>query len=282
MKAKYWLDCAIWLAFTLLPAILTQAQTLTDVFRYGQKRGLTTLHQQRFLNVCLQHCPPTEHTQMLTFVKQVRSPLGQFLLLESVLAGEKETTLTPFVQALNRLTDRQMLDQCTVRRSRALIQQWENTCSITTVQLFLADLSPRYAYDLTRNVGYGTLLRDPANGVARQQQRLLEQYGGRAAARGDYAGGRTVGINDVLNQRVGGILRVRFRAEPAPANPADLYAAVRQQLDEGINVPIRVEFLNNPAGILCSCSITANRQATRTTCSMTPTTGFVATCRRAT
>ena len=107
-------------------------------------------------------------------MRQVRSPLGQFLLLESLLAGEKEATLAPFVQVLNRLTDSQMLDQCTVRRSRALIQQWENTGSITTVQLFLADLSPRYAYDLTRSTGYSTLLRNPANGIARQQQRLLE------------------------------------------------------------------------------------------------------------
>ena len=231
----------------LLPAP-GQAQTLTDVFRFGQQQGLATVHQQRFLDYCLQHWTPADQQKMVTFVRQVRSPLGQFLLLESVLAGDKEARLAPFVQALNRLTDAQMLEQCTVRRSRALIQQWENTCSITTVQLFLADLSPRYAYDLKRNAGYATLLRNPANGIARQQQRLLGHYGGQAAIRGDYTGGITIGITDVLNQWVGGILRVRFWAEPAPASPSDLFVAIRRLLDTGINVPIRVEFLSNAGG----------------------------------
>lgn len=248
MKTKRRFVGHLWLVLVLLVHAPTYAQTLADVFRYGQQRGLATVHQQRFLAFCLQHWTSDQQTETLTFLKQVRSPLGQFLLLESVLAGEKEATLTPFVQALNRLTDSQMLDQCTVRRSRALIQQWENTCSITTVQLFLADLSPRYAYDLTRNTGYTTLLRNPANGIARQQQRLLEQYGGQAATRGDYTGGRTIGINDVLNRWVGGILRGSFRAETAPANATDLYAAIRRQLDVGINVPIRIEFVQSAGG----------------------------------
>ena len=52
----------------------------------------------------------------------------------------------------------------------------------------------------------------------------------------------------MLNRWVGGILRGTFRAEPAPAHSADLYAAIRQQLDAGINVPIRIEFVQSAGG----------------------------------
>ncbi|WP_020602739.1 hypothetical protein [Spirosoma spitsbergense] len=68
------------------------------------------------------------------------------------------------------LTDAWMLEQCTVRLTqRLLIQQGQNSCSITVLQTFLADVYLRYAYELCAEPNYSVVMLIQSDGIARQQ-----------------------------------------------------------------------------------------------------------------
>ncbi len=215
--------------------------------QYGRRLGLATVRQEALLNASLNGWTASQQQYVRQQIGQGRTILGQFLLLESLLAGDQAPALQSFAGRINPLTDAQMLEQCSVRTTqRSLIQQWQNSCSITVVQTFLADICPRYAYELRTQPDYSVVMPNQPDGIAQQQQQLLRQYGGQCSPRGTVSGG-DIGLNGPLNDFVGKILRVSFGAVAVSPNTDETFGAVRAQLAVGLCVPVRIN-INPGAG----------------------------------
>lgn len=212
--------------------------------------GLASPRQESLLNAYLNQWTAGQQRSVRQQIGQGRTPLAQYLLLESLMAADAAPVLQAFASQINGLTDARMLEQCTVRTTqRSLIQQWQNSCSITVVQTFLADICPRYAYELRAQPDYSLVSPNQPDGIAQQQQQLLRQYGGQCSPRGTANGG-DIGLNGPLNDFVGKILRVSFGAQAVSPNPDEGCRAIRAQLTAGMCVPIRINIVPNAAHFL--------------------------------
>ena len=163
------------------------------------------------------------------------------MLIESLMAGDQALVLQSFASPINQLTDAQLLERCSVRTSpRGLIQQWQNFCAITVVQTSLADIRPRYAYELKAEPDHSTINTALPDGIAQQQQQLVRQYGGQCSPHG-IVNGSDIGLNGPLNDFVGKILKVNFGAtQVVSADPEESCRTIRTQLAAGLCVPIRI------------------------------------------
>ncbi len=227
--------------FLLWVCSSTYAQTVRDIFTYGVQRGWAGQAQLNRLETALQPYTQADLLKFAGFLNQAKTPAARFFTLESWLAGDDQQTLQAFINELNAVTEKEQLEGCMMNTAHSLIQQWENSCPVTTVQTFLGDLSPRYAWQVKRSGNYSQLDPSLKNGMAQQQKMLMEKYGGKVAPRGDYKG-TYIGILNPLNEWVGLILGVRFRAEQISGSLAQVLPVIRQQLNAGINVPLLISF----------------------------------------
>ena len=228
---------------TLLTPRLALAQDLRAVFQYGRQMGLATVRQESLLVGYLSQWTPAQQQGLQQQIGRGRSPLAQFLLLESVLAFDQPAVIASFADRISPLSDQQLLAQCTVRTSqRSLIQQWQNSCSITVVEVFLADLCPRYAFELKAQPDFSTVSPAQPDGIAQQQLQLLRQYGGLGSLRGS-SGGSDIGLNGPLNDFVGKILGVSFGAQAVGTDPVENVRLIRAQVAAGFCVPIRINIV---------------------------------------
>jgi hypothetical protein len=167
---------------------------------------------------------------------------ARFFVLKSLLAGDNYETLQKFINQLNAYPEAFQQERCLVINTKSIIQQWQFSCSVTTVQTFLADLCPRYAWEIKQIASYDAIANNPNHPMAQQQKELLEKYGGKASARGDVSG-VAIGINGPLNELVGPLLGVTFYAQEVNEPLPVVFSKVRSQLDRGINVPLLVGFM---------------------------------------
>src|SRR6476469_1735642 len=79
-----------------------------------------------------------------------------------------------------------------------------------------------------------------------QQKELIEKYGGIVSRRNDNSG-KIIPINSVLNDYVGKLLNKSFDHYPVTESLPTVFSKIRQQLDNGIDTPILVEFVGTQA-----------------------------------
>ncbi len=217
------------------------AQDVTSIYNYGKQNGWTSQIQENKLNNYLANLSLQDKIKLNQFINQAKTSSAKFFVLKSLLAGDGYTILQKFINQLNQYPENYQQEKCLVTSYKSIIQQWQYSCSVTTVQTYLGDICPRYAWEVKQVNNFEVSTNDPNNPMAQQQKMLLEKYGGGASARGDYSG-TAIGINDPLNDLVGKILGVTFYAQQITEPLPTVLEKVRMQLDRGLNVPMLIGF----------------------------------------
>lgn len=220
----------------------TNQSYLVNVLDFGIKRGWATAVQNQKLIAYLAMLTQTQQTAITGLIKTAITPSAKFFALKSLLAGDVETTLKTFIAELNKYPEAEQQRRCTVFQQQGLVQKWQYSCSIAVVLNYVMELCPRYAFDVQKVIGYNKIINDPANDMAQQEKLYLEQYGGKASARGDVSG-KPIGIIGPINALVGNLLGVQFYASQITGPTNDALTSIRKLLDGGMNVPVLIEFL---------------------------------------
>ena len=220
------------------------AQTLKSVFNFGKDHRWTSLLQEKKLDKYLAVWTTGDQNKFMRFLAQAKTSSAKYYVLESWLAGDETRTLQKFITELNQYPESYQQERCVAANYRSIIQQWENSCSVTVCQTYLADICPRYAWDVKNISNYDVLANDANHPMAQQQKSLLEHYGGTVSVRGDNSG-RTIGINSPLNEWVGLTLGVRFYAQQIQEDLSNIFPKIREQINDGLEVPLLIGFDNS-------------------------------------
>lgn len=222
------------------------SQDLQNIFNFGKSRGWTGLLQESSFRNYTDKLSEKDKSSLVAFLNQAKTPSAKFFVLKSLLSGDSFTTLQRFIGQLNDYPENVQQEKCLITNHRSIIQQWEYSCSVTTVQTYLGDLCPRYAWEVKQISNYDKVANDPKHPMAQQQKQLLEYYGGGASPRGDYSG-KVIGINDCINQLVGAILGVRFYHQQITEDLSYVLPKIRAQMDNGFDVPLLINFVGTAA-----------------------------------
>ncbi|MDQ6755406.1 MAG: hypothetical protein M3004_00570 [Bacteroidota bacterium] len=222
------------------------AQDVISIFDFGKRQGWVSVVQENKLNTYLGGLSQQDKTKLVQFINQAKTNSAKFFVLKSLLAGDNFNLLQNFINQLNQYPESYQQEKCLVYTRHSIIQQWQQTCSVTTVQTFLGDLCPRYAWDVKKVNNFDVPANDPSNAMAQQQKDLLEKYGGSVSARGSYSG-KEIGILEPLNDFVGRILGVNFTFEEITGQLPTAFIKIRTQLDRGIDVPLNIKFIGSEA-----------------------------------
>lgn len=219
-------------------------QTIEAIFTYGKQKGWTSQQQESRFWTYINQFSEADKKRGAEFFCQANTLAARFFALKSILSGDSYELIQSFIVEMNRFSESYQLEKCLVTNRRSIIQQWELSCSVTTVQTYLADLCPRYAWEVKEIKNYDILANDPKHPMAQQQKQLLEKYGGSATPRGDFSG-KPIGILGPLNEFVGSILDVTFRAVQIAEPLQTVFGKIRTMLDKGINVPLLIGFVGS-------------------------------------
>ena len=223
-----------------------QAQDVGNIFNFGKQQGWASqVHENKFNNYIAQ-LSNEDKNKLAVFLNQANTSSARFFALKSLLSGDSYTVIQKFIEQLNAYPESYQQEKCLVTTRKSIIQQWQYSCSVTTVQTYLGDLCPRYAWEIKQIPNFDAAANDPNHPMAQQQKILLEKYGGGASARGDYSG-KAIGISGPLNDFVGKILGVTFYAQQITEPLPTVLGKVRSQLDRGLDVPLLVGFQGTDA-----------------------------------
>lgn len=251
-KVKYdGFDFEAWLTaaqFQLIPVNTNQAATnaattVQVIFDFGKSMGWATRLTEAKFNKSFNALNSDQKVSLLNFLNKTNTNSARFFVLKSWLAGDDFNVLQRFADQLNQYPEAYQQEHCLISTQRSIIQQWEYSCSVTVVQTYLGDLCPRYAWEVKQVANYDVAAADPySNPMGQQQKELLEQYGGKASRRGDISG-KSIAINDALNERVGKMLGVQFTTRKVTEPLTIVLSKIRDQVDKGLDVPILVGFV---------------------------------------
>ena len=219
-------------------------QTVEAIFEYGKQKGWTSVQQESRFRTYINQYTEADKKRGADFFCQANTLAARFFALKSILCGDSYEVIQSFITDMNRFSETYQLEKCLVTNRRSIIQQWELSCSVTTVQTYLADLCPRYAWEVKEIKNYDVLANDPNHPMAQQQKELLEKYGGLATPRGDFSG-KSIGILGPLNEYVGRVLDVSFRTVQITEPLQTVFGKIRTMLDKGINVPLLISFVGS-------------------------------------
>jgi hypothetical protein len=234
-------------ATTTNPVSYSQpANDLQGIFDFGKKQGWVTAVQESNYGRYITPLSNENKNRLLTFIQKAKTASARYFVLISWMAKDPPAMLDKFINELNNYTESYQQEKCLMSSHRSVIQQWQNTCAVTTIEVFLADLCPRYAWDLKQTPDFDKIANDPTNENAKEQKTLIERYGAPAAVRGDNSA-KVIPINGALDDFVTPLLGVHFStqqvAEPLPT----VLTKIRNQLDRGIDVPLLVGFVGTGA-----------------------------------
>ncbi len=214
---------------------------LSNIYNYGSSKGWSSPVFEIKYAAFINKLSPIELKTLLVFLQNATTSSAQFFALKSLLTGDSDETVKEFIEELNQHDEAYQQKNCLATNLNFIIQQWQFSCSVTVVQTYLADLCPRYAWQVTKIADFDKIANDPATPMAEQQKQLLEKYGGVASARGDLSG-TPIGLLNPINELVGALLGVSFYAQEV-TKPLDIvFGKIRTQLDKGINTPLLISF----------------------------------------
>lgn len=228
------------------PQVENKLQYLTQVLNFGKSRGWATIVQERIFNRYINSLTPAQQETLVQFINGATTASAKFFVLKSLLAGDQFETLKQFIADINQYPEAVQQERCLVYSPNEIIQQWQYSCSVTTVQTYLADLCPRYAWDVKKIDKYNIIANDVNHPMAQQQKLFLEKYGGVASLRGDVSG-KAIGLNGPINDLVGPLLGVKFYAQQVTEALPELLEKIRGYLDNGMNVPLHITFMPSEA-----------------------------------
>ena len=221
-------------------------QYLRGVLDFGKSRGWSTIIQDQRFNNSIARFSANSITAVAGIIRTANTNSAQVFALKSLLDGDDYPEIQRFIGELNQYNEAYQQQHCLVFNPRGLVQKWQYSCSIAVVLTYLAELNPRYAWDMKKVSGYDQMINDPNNAMAIQEKMLLEKYGGRASARGD-ASGKQIGLLEPIDDLVGNILGVRFNFQQINGSRADALESIREILNTGMNVPALINFLPGDA-----------------------------------
>jgi hypothetical protein len=216
-------------------------QDINSIFNFGKRQGWASVVQENKLNEYLGKFSQQDKNKLVQFINQAKTNSAKFFVLKSWLAGDSYDLLQKFINQVNQYPENYQQEKCLMYSRKSIIQQWQQTCSVTTVQTFLGDLCPRYAWEVKQISNYDAVAIDPNHPIAQQQKMLLEKYGGVVSARGS-SYGKEIGINQPLNEWVGRILGVQFYAQQVNEPLPVIFGKIRAMLDKGISEPLLIGF----------------------------------------
>lgn len=223
-----------------------QAQDVWNIFDFGKQQGWASqVHENKF-NSYINQLSGEDKNKLAAFLNQATTSSARFFALKSLLSGDSYTVIQKFIEQLNQYPESYQQEKCLVTTRKSIIQQWEFSCSVTTIQTYLADLCPRYAWEVKQISNFDAIANDPNHPMAQQQKILLEKYGGVASVRGDFSG-KSIGISGALNEWVGRILDVKFYAQQVTEPLPTVFANIRNMLDRGIDEPLLIGFVGSQA-----------------------------------
>lgn len=214
---------------------------LQNIYNIGKTKGWASPIIESKYKQFLKDFKEKDLENLRVYLKRATTASAQFFALKSLLAGDNYETVTTFINQLNKHDEAYQQENCLVTNERSIIQQWQYSCSVTLLQTYLADLCPRYAWEVKKSGNYDVVSKDPSYPMAVQQKELLEKYGGVASPRGDVSG-RSIGIIEPLRELVTPILGVTFYAQEVNEPLAAIFSKIRSQLDKGINTPLLIGF----------------------------------------
>jgi len=233
--------------YTLRNTGETGTQDLKNIFDFGKHQGWASqVHEIKFNNY-INQLPDENKNKIAALLNQANTSSARFFALKSLLSGDSYTVIQKFIKQLNQYPESYQQEKCLITNRRSIIQQWEFSCSVTTVQTYLADLCPRYAWEVKQVSNYDVAADHPYNNPMGQQQKmLLEKYGGVVSSRGDFSG-KSIGISDALNELVGQILDVKFYAQEVTEPLPTVFGKIRNMLDRGLDEPLLIGFVGSQA-----------------------------------
>ena len=226
--------------------ITQDANDLKAIFEFGRQKGWAQQPHVNKFNAFLKILSADDSKKVVVFLQQATTPSARFFALKSLLTGDGYPVVQKYIEELNQHPESYQQENCLVTNRRSIIQQWEFSCSVTVVQTFLADLSPRYAWEVKQIPNFNAVANNANHPMAEQQKLLLEKYGGIASPRGDYSG-KAIGINDALNELVGPIVGARYYAQQVSEPLRSVLTKIRNQIDKGFDVPLLVGFVGSQA-----------------------------------
>jgi hypothetical protein len=233
--------------YTLRNTGETGTQDLKNIFDFGKQQGWASqVHENKF-NSYINQLSGEDKNKLAAFLNQATTSSARFFALKSLLSGDSYTVIQKFIKQLNQFPESYQQEKCLITNRRSIIQQWEFSCSVTTVQTYLADLCPRYAWEVKQVSNYDVAADDPYNNPMGQQQKMLmEKYGGVATPRGDFSG-KAIAIDNALNEFVGRILGVKFYFKQVNESLTTVFDKIRNMLDKGLDEPLLIGFVGSQA-----------------------------------
>ncbi len=220
---------------------ISDIQALQGICDFGYQKGWSSpLFATKFKNY-LNDLSAKEQRSLLVFLQQATTSSARFFALKSLITGDGFDQVQKFIAQLNLHPEAYQQENCVATNLRSVIQQWQYSCSVTMIQTFLADLSPRYAWEIKQIANFDVAINDPTCPMAQQQKQLMEKYGGVATPRGDVTG-TSIGIIEPLRELVTPILGVSFYAQEVNEPLPTIFSKMRMQIDKGINMPLLVSF----------------------------------------
>ena len=222
------------------------ATALKNIFSFGKNRGWATQVQVDKYEQFVATLSEQDKYRLLHFILQAKTSSAQFFVLKSWLCKDPIAMLQKFINAINAYPENYQQEKCLMSSHRSVMQQWQNTCAVTVVEVFLADLCPRYAWDLKQTPNFDVVANSPDNENAQEQKILIEKYGAPAAVRGDVSA-KVIPINGALDDFVTPILGVHFYTEQVNEPLHGVLSKIRSQLDKGLSVPLLIGFIGTGA-----------------------------------
>ena len=128
------------------------SQDLQTIFDSGKKNGWTIQIQENSFYTQMSGLSKTDRNNLLNFFNQAKTSSARFFALKPWLAGDDFCLLQKFINQLNEYTEDVQQEKCLITNKHSIIQQWQFSCSAITVQTFLGDLCPCYAWTKNRSI----------------------------------------------------------------------------------------------------------------------------------
>lgn len=214
---------------------------LLGVLQEGLRTDLAADTHVRRLHAQLALLQPGQLENVKALLNASVSRVEQIFILKAFAANEPWPHLVQFAQEMRGMPEAEIIRRCTMRDERDLVQQWQDSCGPTMLQVAAGEADPRYAWELNKTWDLGAI--DPLGNnqaVAEQQRVWLEQYGGRAVQRGQ-SGGIGIAIGRMLNEQLSAITGARYTTREI-AHKSQALDQVVAALASGFDVPLRISW----------------------------------------
>lgn len=224
------------------PALPAVAANYDSIFADGVSRQLAYPLQAGQVEPAIAALASADRNALDADLAAAKSETQQIFILKALAAGEPWSLVSTYANDMRNLDDSTVIADSTMHGAMDLRQQWQDACGPAVVETAGGEYDPRYAFVLHQQ--YQVSVVDPTGvnlTLADQQKQWLEAYGGVAVPVGQ-AGGKAIGIINLLADRLTPITHATYAAIDATADYPAAFEAMDTALRAGYAVPLRVLF----------------------------------------